>query len=953
MKRRFLYLAPVLMILTSLCIAFLPSNKASADVITGPRENVLVYIASHCQGVKATSSHMSKDKKECTDREGNFHEFLKCSDKMFYKHDFHGSPDKSVVTASKWYINQGAYKDCYNKLVAQYNLVASDTCANLVKGSSNWEKCDAAQTKLGGYAGCTPGGIFEKDRTQNLWKPNAGHLNDCKNRMDAIGSQTLIYFTSGDTTARTDPIASASVIAQPPSSGGGGGTSSNATSTPACESGGDPLAWILCKVYDAVGGVTDWLFNDIVVPLLKVNPVCTQSKDAGSCGQKNNVTYDVWSGFRIYANVFLVIALLAVVFGQSIGGGLMDAYTAKKMLPRLLIAAVLINLSIYIVAFLVDIANIVGGSIGQLIISPLQDAAAFKISPGGIQAGAILGGGLVAGVIGGGTVVAAAFTGGAGFSMLLFALVLPAGLAVLAVFITLVIRQAIIMALVLVAPVAFALWCLPNTEQYFKRWWRLLFQMLVVYPAIVLIFAVADVLSAIMGGVDSHNPLNQVVSFMLLIIPLFLIPLALRQSNAILGQIQNAASTAGKKLNSLADNKRAEVKSNFDDKRKERKASMYNGLASSPFGKRLGRVPVVGRQVGMRAQRAEQRVSMKAAETARDPRLAPVANDGDALKAGMTSSYDEAVRTMGKEAADRWDATGLGYGTAANIAAFQAAVADGTVFKDNKEQAAAIVGIAGKNESLRTRIWGAAYAGNKAAGRFDLSPSFIEGKKLVDDVANNGLESVSEERWENAAVEGLRTASNTDLSRMKGAGMNNGASAMTKALQRQRARINDASATLRNPNASESERVEAQAHMIDAQRNMAEVVAKAENMRDSGIYMPEALTKTLHQRTLNPAQEEIEYVQQISHASQADTIEARQAAQRARENPGDAGLAEAAQQAAERAARTADSAARAAEQVRPYQEQRQSGRIDPRAPGGPMAVGEGGAAPEPPSQEPQ
>jgi len=84
----------------------------------------------------------------------------------------------------------------------------------------------------------------------------------------------------------------------------------------------------------------------------------------------------VWSSFRLYGDIVLVIALLVIVFGEAIGGGVIDAYTAKKVLPRILIAAILINLSIYIVAALEDIVNIVGSGLDSLIRLPFQNAAA-------------------------------------------------------------------------------------------------------------------------------------------------------------------------------------------------------------------------------------------------------------------------------------------------------------------------------------------------------------------------------------------------------------------------------------------------------------------------------------------------------------------------------------------------------------------------------------------------
>src|SRR5208282_1078506 len=99
--------------------------------------------------------------------------------------------------------------------------------------------------------------------------------------------------------------------------------------------------------------------------------ICLDASGATCEGGTNNIIFKAWSDFRVYGDVILIIALLVIVFSETIGGGLLDAYTVKKVLPRLLAAAILINLSIYIVALLVDITNVVGGSIGQVITAPL------------------------------------------------------------------------------------------------------------------------------------------------------------------------------------------------------------------------------------------------------------------------------------------------------------------------------------------------------------------------------------------------------------------------------------------------------------------------------------------------------------------------------------------------------------------------------------------------------
>ena len=73
-----------------------------------------------------------------------------------------------------------------------------------------------------------------------------------------------------------------------------------------------------------------------------------------------------------------------MVLSQAIGRGLVDVYTAKIAMPRIFVGAILINLYIYIVAFMVDLGNILGAGIGEMITSPLAAAGMDTIGVGGL-----------------------------------------------------------------------------------------------------------------------------------------------------------------------------------------------------------------------------------------------------------------------------------------------------------------------------------------------------------------------------------------------------------------------------------------------------------------------------------------------------------------------------------------------------------------------------------------
>lgn len=71
-----------------------------------------------------------------------------------------------------------------------------------------------------------------------------------------------------------------------------------------------PLSWILCPVIDLGAGLTDFVFKEIVGPLLKDVPISTESNDPG---------FKAWQQFRLLGNILLVGSLLAIVYSQAKG----------------------------------------------------------------------------------------------------------------------------------------------------------------------------------------------------------------------------------------------------------------------------------------------------------------------------------------------------------------------------------------------------------------------------------------------------------------------------------------------------------------------------------------------------------------------------------------------------------------------------------------------------------
>jgi hypothetical protein len=261
-----------------------------------------------------------------------------------------------------------------------------------------------------------------------------------------------------------------------------------------------------------------------------------------------------------------------------------------------------------------------------------------------------------------------------------------------------------------------------------------------------------------------------------------------------------------------------------------------------------------------------------------------------ALLAGMhgSSRADAARRleNMGFSRADAlrgasaWDQTGIGYGKAAKSTALAGAIDDGVVFNDRMEngvfktgmqqQEEAIAHIAGTDNELAARLTGMAYAGNKAHGRFEMSDGFGDMYGRVQRLARG--EQIAPEEFNHAITEAMRGTSNTQLSSSKGRGMQSGTQALAEdvrfmesvangtasaAEMETAARIlgtvnRDANGNVTGINAADTVTASRQA--------MVQAAEKIENLKATGIYMPEIHVATVNRRASVPSASAVDTV---------------------------------------------------------------------------------------------
>jgi len=298
-----------------------------------------------------------------------------------------------------------------------------------------------------------------------------------------------------------------------------------------CSIGG--IGWIICPVTIFLAEGMDNIFT-FLTQFLEVQP--------SLLGDPTSPLYVTWNIMRTIANVAFIIVFLIIIYSQLTSIGVSN-YGLKKLLPRLIVSAILVNLSFIITALAVDISNVLGYSLQDIFIQIRQSTfsmtddtynswststnvwssvAAFVLSSGAI--------------VGGGLAVIGASAGAGGALYLLLPILVGLILTVLFVLLLLAARQAIIVVLIMIAPLAFVAYLLPNTEKWFGKWRDLFMTMLVFFPAFSLVFGG----SQLAGGIIVQNATNIfgiIFGLAVQVAPLVITPLLLKLSGGLLGRI--------------------------------------------------------------------------------------------------------------------------------------------------------------------------------------------------------------------------------------------------------------------------------------------------------------------------------------------------------------------------------------------------------------------------------
>ena len=368
-----------------------------------------------------------------------------------------------------------------------------------------------------------------------------------------------------------------------PSEGDGGGEEEKNS----C--GVDGIGWLVCPLMSFAGSLGDASYSAISY-FLSIDKEIFKEQSNGGLGQ-------AWSFFRDIANAVFAVIFLWVIFSQISNVGVSN-YGIKKILPRLIIGALLVNLSFYICQLAVDLSNILGFSLKGVL-----EGAASGVGTQSAEVGTfntlIIGGLALAGV---GLFI---------FLAVSIPTIMALLLALLVVLVILIVRQAAVILLIAISPLAFAAWLLPNTENLFKKWVSMFRGLLIVFPVISLLYGAGKLAGAVLAAVGTDDPNNpketmQVAALAASILPLGATPFVLQSSLNSLGNIGAKIGRMGANAHSrFAGNAKGAAKRRIDNsavgdtKRKysdfmdRKRASMRTGKFAtwrdnSPLGQFMG-----------------------------------------------------------------------------------------------------------------------------------------------------------------------------------------------------------------------------------------------------------------------------------------------------------------------------------------------------------------------------
>jgi hypothetical protein len=332
---------------------------------------------------------------------------------------------------------------------------------------------------------------------------------------------------------------------------------------------GTSLRWLGCAVFDGLKGVADGLAN--ALNALLYTPTSIFDEPAA---QKAAST------FRNIGIALVVIAGLFMVIAEASGWQIVDAYTLRKLMPRLAIVLFGIALAWPIMHLIVTLTNDLGALIHSVFLQLAGDAEATG-APEGM--GSSITEMLLWITVGGGAAGYLFISLGVLGMLSLFGTVV---LALLIGLLVLGIRQLVVLMCIILAPLALAAYVLPGTQKLWKFWKNTFITTLLMYPLIMGFIGAGKAMSFLLGATKA-GATDNVMQILVLIVyfaPYFMLPFAFKMAGGLMSTIFSMANDKNKGLFDRMKKGRAETRKG----RKHRADEGHLFSENNPFVKATG-----------------------------------------------------------------------------------------------------------------------------------------------------------------------------------------------------------------------------------------------------------------------------------------------------------------------------------------------------------------------------
>jgi hypothetical protein len=333
----------------------------------------------------------------------------------------------------------------------------------------------------------------------------------------------------------------------------GGGTSTGAGSGSASDSnsntddnakcvasgGGAYLEWALCPIITGVSKFVDGAVGVVQDQLdFSLNRFLPDTTDP-----THNQVKTAWIDIKNVVSALVVVIMLIMVISQAVGSGAFEAYTVKKMLPKLVVAVILMQISWYLCRYFIVLANDAGKGIADILTYPFGGTGNLDLPSLLHHANPVWAAGISAFSL---TAVFIALIGFHEFIVPIICLVgFSALMGILVGLATLLFRNILIIMLVLFSPLAFLAWAFPNpgVQKYWKMWSDNFTKLLVLFPLMMGMIYSGRIAAWAAGGLGGTTGILDISMVLIGFFgPLFMLPKAFKWGGSALSAASNGIS---------------------------------------------------------------------------------------------------------------------------------------------------------------------------------------------------------------------------------------------------------------------------------------------------------------------------------------------------------------------------------------------------------------------------